>query len=62
MLVTAVYLHQRLKLSFWDALIVQAAAAANCTILLTEDLQDGLDVGNLIVRNPFTADNFAKSR
>jgi predicted nucleic acid-binding protein len=61
MLVTAVYLHQRLKLSFWDALIVQAAAAANCTILLTEDLQDGLDVGNLIVRNPFTADNFAKS-
>jgi len=62
MLVTAVYLHKRLKLSFWDGLIGQAAAAANCTILLTEDLQDGLDVGNLIIRNPFIADNFAKSR
>ena len=37
MLVTAVYLHRRLKLSFWGALIVQAAAAANCTILFTED-------------------------
>lgn len=53
MLVTAVYLHKRLKLSFWDGLIVQAAAAAKCSFLLTEDLQDGLRVGDLIIKNPF---------
>jgi predicted nucleic acid-binding protein len=53
MLVSAVYLHKRLKLSFWDGLIVQAAAAANCSLLLTEDLQDGLHAGNLIIKNPF---------
>jgi len=53
MLVNAVYLHKKLKLSFWDALIVQAAAAATCSFLLTADLQDGLRVGELIIRNPF---------
>ena len=53
MLVSAVYLHKRLKLSFWDGLIVQAAAAANCSLLLTEDLQDELHVGDLIIKNPF---------
>jgi len=53
MLVSAIYLHKRLKLSFWDGLIVQAAAAANCSFLLTEDLQDGLQVADLIIKNPF---------
>jgi predicted nucleic acid-binding protein len=58
LLVAAVYLHKRLKLSFWDGLIVQAAVAANCSFLLTEDLQDGLRVGDLIVRNPFIAESY----
>lgn len=53
MLVDAVYLIKKLKLSFWDALIVQAAAASRCTLLLTEDLQSGLHIGELSVRNPF---------
>jgi predicted nucleic acid-binding protein len=53
MIVDAVYLHKRLKLSFWDALIVQAAAAADCSLLITEDLQDGLRVGDLVIKNPF---------
>jgi predicted nucleic acid-binding protein len=53
MLVNAVYLHKRLKLSFWDGLIVQAAAAANCSFLLTEDLKDGLHVDGLTIKNPF---------
>jgi predicted nucleic acid-binding protein len=53
MLVNAVYLHKRLRLSFWDGLIVQAAAATNCSVLLTEDLQDGLNIGNLTIKNPF---------
>lgn len=53
MLVAAVYLHKRLKLSFWDGLIVQAAAAAGCSLLLSEDLRDGLHVSDLIISNPF---------
>jgi predicted nucleic acid-binding protein len=55
MLVSAVYLHKRLKLSFWDGLIVQAAAVSSCSLLLTEDLQDGLRVGELLVKNPFNS-------
>jgi predicted nucleic acid-binding protein len=39
--------------SFWDALIVAAALRANASILLTEDLQDGLAVGSLTITNPF---------
>jgi predicted nucleic acid-binding protein len=53
MLVAAIYLHKRLNLSFWDGLIVQAAAVAACSSLLSEDLQDGLRAGDLIIRNPF---------
>lgn len=53
LLVAAVYLHRRLNLSFWDGLIVQAAVAAGCSFLLTEDLQDGLHVGDLTFKDPF---------
>lgn len=43
----------RFGLSFWDALIVAAARAAQCRLLLTEDLQDGQDLDGLLVVNPF---------
>lgn len=39
--------------SFWDALIVQAALLARCTILYSEDLQDGLRLGSIQIVNPF---------
>ena len=41
--------------SFYDALIVAAAIALNCTDLLTEDMQDGCVVKNLTIRNPFAS-------
>lgn len=41
------------SLSFWDALIVEAALGAGCATLLTEDLQDGRSFGPLAVVNPF---------
>jgi len=42
------------KISFWDALIVEAALRANCTTLYTEDLQEGCQIdGRLRVVNPF---------
>lgn len=41
-------------LSLWDALIVEAARAAGCAVLLTEDLNAGQDIGGVRVRNPFS--------
>jgi predicted nucleic acid-binding protein len=43
------------RIAFWDGLIVEAALAAGCARLLTEDLQDGRDFDGLRVVNPFTA-------
>lgn len=39
--------------SFWDALILQAALQANCTICYSEDLQHGRKLGGLVILNPF---------
>ena len=41
------------RLSFWDALIIEAARTRKCDRLLTEDLQDGRQFGSLRVTNPF---------
>lgn len=47
--------HQdRFGFSFWDALIVASARRLGCTTLLTEDLQDGQDLGGVTVRSPFS--------
>lgn len=40
-------------LSFYDALIVAAAAEAGCRLLLTEALQHGRKFDSVTVRNPF---------
>ena len=40
-------------LSWWDSLIVSAAQAQNCAILLTEDLQNQAVYGGVTIRNPF---------
>jgi len=45
---------QRFGLSWWDSLLVAAAKLQGCSVLLTDDLQDGLAFGTLGVRNPFT--------
>ncbi len=47
-------IEQRYRLSWWDSLIVSAAQLQNCSILLTEDLQDGAFFGSVTVRSPFT--------
>jgi predicted nucleic acid-binding protein len=45
---------RRDRLSFWDALIVEAALASGCERLLTEDFQEGrVFDGRLAVANPF---------
>lgn len=49
----ALRLSEREKLSVWDALIVQAALAARCVTLYTEDLRAGQRFGEMEVVNPF---------
>jgi predicted nucleic acid-binding protein len=40
-------------LSLWDALIVEAALRRGCSRLLSEDMQDGRQFGDLRIENPF---------
>jgi predicted nucleic acid-binding protein len=53
MIVAAIYLHQKHTISFWDALILQAAKTAGCSQVLSEDLQHGFRLDDLTIRNPF---------
>jgi predicted nucleic acid-binding protein len=53
LIVAAIARSRRLGFSFWDALIVEAALRAGAGRLLTEDLQDGQEIGGLRVENPF---------
>ena len=45
----------RYQLSLWDGLIVQAAIAAGCETILTEDLTDGSVLAGVRIQNPFVA-------
>jgi len=49
----ALDLHARHGLSFYDALIVQAASVSGCPRLLSEDLQHGAVMAGVRVDNPF---------
>ena len=42
-------------ISHWDAMIIAAAAASGCEVLLTEDLNDGQVIEGVRVVNPFPA-------
>jgi len=51
----ALDLHTLHQISFWDALIVQAARQSGCVQVLTEDLQAGAVIGGVRIVNPFAA-------
>jgi predicted nucleic acid-binding protein len=53
LILTASQLEERHKLSFWDALVVEAARRAGATRLVTEDLQGGRQIGGVLIENPF---------
>jgi len=53
LIVCASRLEEEHTLSFWDALIVQAAIQVGAARLVSEDLQDGRRFGALIIVNPF---------
>jgi len=43
------------RIGIWDAVILAAAASAECRLLLSEDLQDGFTWRGVTVANPFAA-------
>lgn len=49
----AVQLEAEHRLSFWDALIVEAARLAGATRLVTEDLQHGRRLAGVRIEDPF---------
>ena len=53
LILTASELEERHELSFWDALILEAARVAGATTLLTEDLQEGALIEGITIQNPF---------
>jgi predicted nucleic acid-binding protein len=51
----ALDVEERYQISFWDALVVQAAQSAGARVLYSEDLSDGQHYGPTRVVNPFSA-------
>jgi predicted nucleic acid-binding protein len=58
----AIELEERYQISFWDALIVQAAQASGAEILYSEDLSDGQAYGSVRVVNPLRNQGAANSK
>lgn len=44
---------ERFRISYWDAMIVEAARAMGCHQVLSEDLNDGQSYAGVVVHNPF---------
>lgn len=49
----AVAAKERFRISYWAAAIIEAARAASCEVLLTEDLTDGQLYDGVRAVNPF---------
>lgn len=49
----AVQICRRYQLSFYDAHICSAALVAGSKVVLSEDMQDGMVVDSLVIKNPF---------
>lgn len=52
-IIRAIELHRLHSFSFWDALIVRMAQKAACTVLYSEDMQNGRKIDGVRIINPF---------
>lgn len=52
--VTAINLHQKQQISFWDAMVVTSAGKLGCLLLYSEDLNAGQRIAGVTIVNPFT--------
>jgi predicted nucleic acid-binding protein len=53
LVLAAIETSQQGGISFWDALIIQAATRAGCRRLLTEDLNAGQTIEGVVIEDPF---------
>ncbi len=53
LILAASALEERQRLSFWDALIIEAARRGGAARLVSEDLQHGQRIAGLVIENPF---------
>lgn len=44
---------QRYRYHIYDSLVIAAALECGCSVLYSEDMQDGQRIGSLRIRNPF---------
>jgi len=52
-ILAAIDLHRLHGFSFWDALVLRAAKQSGCTVLFSEDLQEGRQIDGIQLVNPF---------
>lgn len=50
---TAISISEVSQLSFWDSLILASAKACGCSIVYSEDLNDGQNINGVKIVNPF---------
>ena len=53
MMLAALATHERFRISYWDAAILEAGRSLGCDVVLSEDLSDGEDYAGVRVENPF---------
>jgi predicted nucleic acid-binding protein len=53
LIAAALDLHVLHQISFWDAMVVQAARQSGCAQLYTEDMQAGARLAGVMLVNPF---------
>lgn len=54
MIVNASELEEKHQLTFWDALIIEAARRCGAAHLVTEDIPSGTRIEGIAIENPFT--------
>ena len=54
---SALQIAKRYRFHIYDSLIVAAALSARCTVLYSEDMQDGQTIESVTIRNPFRSTN-----
>jgi predicted nucleic acid-binding protein len=59
-LATGHQLAEKYQLAYFDGLICAISAASGASILLTEDMHDGLVVDGLAIINPFNSENHSR--
>ena len=56
MTVRAIARTKAYSISYWDALIVEAACCSGCSVLYTEDLQHGQVIDGIVAKDPYVTE------